>query len=519
MTFEELENLIKPLKDINNKLSSVKIRIRKDIVEILNTCDLLIEFKTLNEKFWAIKNKIIKRPVCECGNKSSFNYVNNTFRIYCSTKCIANINNRKIKSKEKLKNLYGVENISQVQHIKDLKKKKSIEKYGVNCVLQSSKIKEKIKKTNLEKYGVEYIGQSNEIIKKRIISKRQNFIKNKLILFFNILEQDFKIIPYNWKKEEYIKVNYLYNFKHLVCNRIFKGNFDNGLLPKCPTCHTLKSGVSQIELKLRDDLISILGQEKLDYSNRELINPYELDIIIDNKLAIEVNGSYWHRDESNGISLLEKSNLSLISILHFWDFELEQKYEICKSIILSKLQIFDEVIYARKCEYKTVNSKEARQFFERYHLQGSSNSKYNYGLYYKNELVLCIGISKPRFNKNYDLEIHRIASKLNTKIIGGISKLFKRIKQDFQKESIITYADKRYSNGDIYKFLGFKELNDSRPNYFYRKNNSILTRYQTQKHKLNKLLKHFDNKLTEKENMQLNNYHKFYDCGNKVFTI
>lgn len=45
----------------------------------------------------------------------------------------------------------------------------------------------------------------------------------------------------------------------------------------------------------------------------------------------------------------------------------------------------------------------------------------------------------------------------------------------------------------------------------------VLSRYQTQKHKLSKILgEKFDNSLSESENMVRNHYNKIYDCGNDV---
>lgn len=93
--------------------------------------------------------------------------------------------------------------------------------------------------------------------------------------------------------------------------------------------------------------------------------------------------------------------------------------------------------------------------------------------------------------------------------------------KDINPKSIITYADKRYSNGDVYKKNGFNELKDSKPNYFYFKPNTyeLKSRVHFQKHKLKLLLDNFDENLTETQNMFNNGYRKIYDCGNKVFEL
>jgi hypothetical protein len=55
---------------------------------------------------------------------------------------------------------YGVENISQLDEVKNKKKNTTRKNYGVDNPFQSEVIKEKIKSTNLEKYGVKSVMQT-----------------------------------------------------------------------------------------------------------------------------------------------------------------------------------------------------------------------------------------------------------------------------------------------------------------------------------------------------------------------
>ncbi len=86
----------------------------------------------------------------------------------------ANIDQHRKTIKEK----YGVDNVSQIAYVKELKKKKSLKRYGVENVLQSDEIKKKIKKTNIERYGVENPSQNAEISQKGLSSsfKRKEYI-------------------------------------------------------------------------------------------------------------------------------------------------------------------------------------------------------------------------------------------------------------------------------------------------------------------------------------------------------
>jgi hypothetical protein len=353
---------------------------------------------------------------------------------------------------------------------------------------------------------------------KSTITKRQKYIDTHLTNHFQTMEER-NIQPVDWNLNDYIDAAHEYKFIHLDCNTVFTGTFSSNGIPLCPICKS--SGRSIIEQKLANELINKFSLNKISLNNRKLIAPKEIDIVIDNKLGIEVNGIYWHQDGNGKIPLLDKSNMSVIPILHFWDFELDNKFEICKSIICAKMGNFEEKIFARKCTIKTLSAKEAETFFNNNHLQGHTKAGYYLGLIYNNELVMALSIGKSRFNKNVDIELHRLASKLNTTIVGGVDKLFKQVKNDFKNNKLISYADKRYSNGDVYKRLGFTELSDSKPNYFWIKNNIILSRYQCQKHKLEKLLgtNNYNPNLSETDNMLNNGYIKIKDCGNKVFIL
>ena len=98
---------------------------------------------------------------------------------------------------------------------------------------------------------------------------------------------------------------------------------------------------------------------------------------------------------------------------------------------------------------------------------------------------------KPRFNKNYQFQLIRYASKSGFRVIGGAGKLLKYFERNYNPKSIITYADRSYSQGNMYKQLGFNLLNISEPNYCYLNHDLILSRYQCQKSKLKNIFKKF----------------------------
>ena len=129
-------------------------------------------------------------------------------------------------------------------------------------------------------------------------------------------------------------------------------------------------------------------------------------------------------------------------------------------------------------------------------------------------------MNKPRFDHNYEWEILRFCNKLNTSVVGGFSKLLKFFIFNFNPNSIITYADARFGEGNVYLKNDFKKIRLSKPNYFYLgKSKKRESRLKYQKHKLENLLETFDSSMTEWENMKLNGYDRIWYCFNYDFDL
>ena len=72
--------------------------------------------------------------------------------------------------------------------------------------------------------------------------------------------------------------------------------------------------------------------------------------------------------------------------MHIFEDDWIYKEEIIKSILLNRLGIIENKIYARKCELKEVSYKDSKEFLDNNHIQGNSMSKHRIGLYYNDEL-------------------------------------------------------------------------------------------------------------------------------------
>ena len=424
----------------------------------------------------------------------------------------------------------------QSKEIKDKIKITNLERYGVECVLQSQEIKNKIKQTLLEKYGVENVSYVPEILEKifdstlkhynvrygffkensrekSIITRReQTFFKNIITEFEEpLFDKDFIVKNYS--------ADTLLKFKCKKCGNEFETYHYNGYHKHCPICYPKYISNPEREILNFLETLNVV----LKTNDRNQIKPLELDIYIpEKKLAIEFDGLYWHSDDKridknyhlNKTLACEQHNIQLI---HIFENEWLTKQDIVKSRLKNLLGIYDKVVYARKCTIKEVDSKISKEFQEENHIQGSVNSKVNLGLYYQDELISLMTFGKCRFDKKHEWELLRFCNKLGYHIPGSASKLLSYFEENYKPTSLVSYADRRWSQGKVYEKLGFKFSHASTPNYWYWKKGILYSRLQFQKHKLKDLLEHFDEKLSEVENMKANGYNRIFDCGNLVY--
>ena len=280
----------------------------------------------------------------------------------------------------------------------------------------------------------------------------------------------------------------------------------------CHFCNNRKS-VSIPERELRKFLSSIY-QGKILLNDRKILDGKELDIVIpDAKLAIEYDGFYWHNENSVSSKYhLEKTEACETGgyrLIHIFQDEWKQKRSIVESRMRGILGL-NERIYARKTECREVSYAESREFLEENHIQGSCMSKWRYGLFYHDQLVAVMTFGKSRFEDGF--ELLRFCNKMNMNVVGGAGKLLARFRADHPEiEKIVSYADRRWSAGDLYEKLGFRLVQKTDPSYFYIVNHQRKSRLQFQKHKL--VAEGADPSLSEHEIMKERKCPRIYDCG------
>jgi len=422
---------------------------------------------------------------------------------------------------ETVRKKFGVCNIAKNKDIRNQIIKTCIEKYGNPSVFGSNYFKEIVIEKFLNNFGVINPMKSLEIRKLHSkIQKRNMFKKIK-----SGQRTNYKYVPlFSYDEFKGVHHKHKYLWFCLNCSTKFNDHIDDGHIPRCPICVPINKGFSKMEKEI-SEFIQSLNIDLIE-NDRHIIPPKELDIYIpSHNLAIEFDGLYWHSEitgRKNQLYHLEKTEQCEekgIQLLHIFEDEWINKPLIVKSMIKNKLGKSTQRMYGRKCEIVQIPFRDARYFFNQNHIQGCGTpSKLCFGLMYDMNLVAVASFSKPRYNKKYDYELVRYATKRNTSVIGGFSKLLSYFVKNFSPKNILSYADRRYSTGGVYDKCGFTQLKTSKPNYFYiEKDLTRSSRVKYQKHKLSQILDIFDPILTEWQNMQLNDYDRIWDCGNLVF--
>lgn len=445
--------------------------------------------------------------------------------------------NSKIKSDRYVEHIYSA--VHQVSNICQNNKQKKYDRWSTgfigcgpakNCACVQQSISDKVKlaknsfstdkrtqinitrqQTMLEKYGVEFNSQRAEI-KSRLAEP-----KIPLAVYQKLNDRDWLYTQYVVNQRTGVDIARELNvYYSTVLEYCAKHGFE---IRK-------RSNYSIVELEI-ETFIKQLGF-KVETGNWSILGNKEIDIYIPNKsLAIEVNGLYWHsynptqNVKENVYRHLDKTQRvksAGIDLLHITDWEWNNKTEIIKSMLKTKLGVVSNKIAARKCTISNVTVTEAKNFLNDNHLQGYTASKYKLGLYHGTELVMLITAGNNRFQTG-SIELHRLATKKDTVVVGGASKLLKFLKQLINNNKIVSYCDMSKSTGAGYVAMGFSLERTTEPGYFWTDGTEIIPRYRTQKSKLKKWLANFNYELSESKNMFNAGYRRYWDCGNYVFIL
>lgn len=225
--------------------------------------------------------------------------------------------------------------------------------------------------------------------------------------------------------------------------------------------------------------------------------------------------------------LLDEQSIALDlgakQVIRVFSTEWQESKDLVRSMLAHRLGKSAERVYARDTEVRIVSPTEARIFLDANHLQGSVGSSVRVGCYSGGVLLALTTFGAKRYGDATEgsYELLRYATKSGHVVVGGFSKLMKFFLHNEKVGNVVSFADKRWSAGSLYKAYGFTHVRTSAPNYFYfkRPDLTLKSRVMFQKHKLPSVLQTFDPLKTEVENMFENGWDRVWDCGNLVFEL
>ena len=129
-------------------------------------------------------------------------------------------------------------------------------------------------------------------------------------------------------------------------------------------------------------------------------------------------------------------------------------------------------IFARKCLVGKIDAERSKLFLEANHLIGDARSVFRYGLFSGEELVSVATFSASRPMERQgrvvrSFEWVRYANKASLRVVGGMGRLLERFVEEQMPDEIMSYADKEWSTGDVYRKLGFEQVGETPPVEFF----------------------------------------------------
>lgn len=552
---------IKSLYLSGNKISAMNYLKNKDrINEIrktqkfpVNICDKTVTWLWLNDKLPCIctycntRHKIIKTMAdglhdhcghTECKSQSRSNAYKRGWAKKDKDKIIkktqqTNINKWGAKSnlsagttsreyaKQKLIERWGVDHPSKSTEIINKTKQTFNKRYGGRDIVNN----EKTKKTNLKKWGVEYIGSSVELSKRGGLTQQKNRFSDLILrsntININITDDNDRI----WL-----------DCKCTSCSTIHKNihriTLNRSIAAKETFCYICNPDILKFRSNGEMQIGKFLEFLNIQYViNKKAIfdHKHEVDITIpSHKLCIEFNGLYWHSEIKKGQSYHtdKKTNLHEMGydLIHIWedDWNNPIKKDIIKSRIKNKLNLSKNKIGARSCKIKEITAKHAKEFLEKNHIQGYTNSSIKIGLFLSNELVSVGTFSKPRSfisgkSSKYDLELIRFATKGDTVVVGGLSRIISYLKKNFTFSNLVSYADCDWTSFNSLSYLnaGFSYSHKTNPGYWWVINGIRQNRFNYTRWKL----KDIQDDQTVDSYMSDRGYYKVWNSGNIVYEL
>lgn len=198
---------------------------------------------------------------------------------------------------------------------------------------------------------------------------------------------------------------------------------------------------------------------KMPKELKELGFRYKPDILVrsgDKQLYVDLDGLYYHSeakklDKNYHLQKRQDYESAGLTLFQIREDEIKYKTDIVLSIVKAKLGLASNRFVARELDVVKVPQAEADEFLLNNHLMGKISAKH-LGLRTKSGELICMFSYK---KKGDGIDISRFVSKMDTYVVGGLSRLMSHAVKESNPNCIISFVDMRYANGSSLIKLNF----------------------------------------------------------------
>lgn len=292
-----------------------------------------------------------------------------------------------------------------------------------------------------------------------------------------------------------------------------------------------KFGIQSVKYKNipseQNEVVAMLmsaGVANIIENSTLLTYPKQIDILLpDYKIAIEYCGLYWHSTSQERITptyhkkKMEQCSKAGYRLITLYADEWLNHTQLVTNKLLNILGINDlgQKINARSCTIQPIERTVKKAFLDKHHIQQDGPSSINYGLFHNGSMVACMGFISLKDGKYL---LSRFAT--SSHVRGGFSKLLKHFTKHHMWSTITSFADLRWSVGNVYQQNGFVLDGITAPSYEYTKGKVRHHKFNFRRqHLARHLADKFDASLSESENMKQAGWYKIYDCGKQRWVM
>lgn len=165
-------------------------------------------------------------------------------------------------------------------------------------------------------------------------------------------------------------------------------------------------------------------------------------------------------------TLTDDNSTPFQTIIHLHQDVWNNKDEIVKARISAKVKEVNHRWFARKTTLRRIDITTAMTFLQEHHLWGATRSKFNYGLFAKDDELVAVATFSPRrhvqrgnSSRPYrSHELIRYCAQKDGHVIGGITKLVAGFCKDFAPDDLVTCIDRDWGDGSGWQGIGFERV-------------------------------------------------------------